>query len=118
MPKLIGGLRAIRESIGITQEELADRAGLSAMYISLIETYKRPLSNVASSKITKAFEEIQPRFPLKAEELRAIHTASIFPIAEKERAYSELLEYYKSENIVQSLCIRNKVGLKLCSVNI
>jgi len=114
-----GGLRAVRESVGVTQDELASKAGFrSNVYISTIETYKMPLSYPASVKITNAFKNINPNFPLKAEELRALHGASLFPIPEKEKAYSELLEYYKSESRVKSLCSKNSVNLKLCSVTI
>ena len=41
---LAGNLRCIRQSIGLSQEELADRAGLHRTYISSIERAKRNVS--------------------------------------------------------------------------
>jgi transcriptional regulator with XRE-family HTH domain len=39
-----GNLRRIRKSIGLSQEELADRAGLHRTYISSIERHERNVS--------------------------------------------------------------------------
>jgi transcriptional regulator with XRE-family HTH domain len=41
---LAGNVRRIRKSIGLSQEELADRAGLHRTYISSIERNERNVS--------------------------------------------------------------------------
>ncbi|WP_299443850.1 helix-turn-helix transcriptional regulator [uncultured Rhodospira sp.] len=47
-------IRAKRESMGLSQEELADRAGYHRTYISSIERGKRNISIVTLEKISIA----------------------------------------------------------------
>ncbi len=47
-------LKELREKAGITQNQLADKSGLSARYISLLETNKRNPSDKAKQKLAEA----------------------------------------------------------------
>lgn len=49
-------LKSVRKDIGISQEELADRANLNRTYISLLERGKRNPSLTCLSSIANALE--------------------------------------------------------------
>lgn len=49
-------LKELRLYIGITQQELADRVGVSKAYISLMESGKKPVSDKVRINIAKYFE--------------------------------------------------------------
>jgi len=51
---LAGHIRVRRKAIGITQEQLAERAGLSPNYIARLEIASNPPSLVALASISKA----------------------------------------------------------------
>ncbi|MCW5875094.1 MAG: helix-turn-helix transcriptional regulator [Anaerolineales bacterium] len=52
-------MRNYRKKAGISQEELADKAGLHRTHVSLIEREKRNVSIVTIEKIAKALD-IEP----------------------------------------------------------
>lgn len=56
--KLLVGkrVRELRNSIGISQEELADLAGLDRTYITSVECGKRNISIVNIEKLTNALQ--------------------------------------------------------------
>lgn len=56
--KLLDGkrVRELRNSIGISQEELADLAGLDRTYITSVECGKRNISIVNIEKLAKALK--------------------------------------------------------------
>ncbi len=60
VPDLVGkNVRAYRELMGISQERLADIAGLHRTYITQVEQGKRNLTVISIFKIAKALE-IEP----------------------------------------------------------
>jgi len=52
-PALAAAIRKRRQEVGISQEELADRAELHRTYVSLIELSKRHLTVEALDKIAR-----------------------------------------------------------------
>ena len=61
-------LKVARAISGLQQKELAERAGLDASYLSLIEVGKRKPSLSAIAKLSKALELPQHLFMLLASE--------------------------------------------------
>lgn len=61
-------LKVARAISGLQQKELAERAGLDASYLSLIEVGKRKPSLSAITKLSKALELPQHLFMLLASE--------------------------------------------------
>ena len=47
-------IKELRNSLGVSQEELADRAGLDRTYITSVERGKRNISIVNIEKLSKA----------------------------------------------------------------
>lgn len=62
-------VRELRDARGLTQEALADAAGLHRTHISLIETGKRSVQLETIEQLAKALKvqpaEIMPTIPLK-----------------------------------------------------
>lgn len=48
-------LRALREALGLTQKELAERLGVARNYVYLVETGKKAMSKKLDLAIDKAF---------------------------------------------------------------
>lgn len=48
-------LRALREALGLTQKELAERLGVARNYVYLVETGKKTMSKKLDLAIDKAF---------------------------------------------------------------
>lgn len=55
-PADITNLLEARETIGLTQTELAERADLSQSYVALIETGKRALTKGVRARMAKTLE--------------------------------------------------------------
>ena len=55
-PKLGGKIRALRRQEGLSQAQLADRLGISASYLNLIEANKRPLTANLLLQLARAFK--------------------------------------------------------------
>jgi transcriptional regulator with XRE-family HTH domain len=57
MRRLVGrNVRAAREGLGLTQEQLAERSGFSQQYISGLETGRRNLTVVSLFEFAQALE--------------------------------------------------------------
>ncbi len=55
-PRVGRVIRKYRESVGLSQEELAERSGLHRTYISLVERGRRNITVDALSQIAEALE--------------------------------------------------------------
>ena len=55
-PRLGGKVRALRRREGLTQARLAEKLGISASYLNLIEHDKRPLSATVLIKLAQVFD--------------------------------------------------------------
>ncbi|MBR2918492.1 MAG: helix-turn-helix transcriptional regulator [Clostridia bacterium] len=55
-------IKELRHKLGISQEELADRAGIHRTYIASLEVGKRNVSIITLEKIVKALEVSMSEF--------------------------------------------------------
>lgn len=69
-PHLAGVIRRHRESAGLSQEELADRASLHRTYISLVERVRRNLTVDALDRIAAGLGLPASRLLAEAENAR------------------------------------------------
>jgi transcriptional regulator with XRE-family HTH domain len=69
-PWVGAAIRERREASGLSQEELADRAGLHRTYISLVERAQRNISVDALGEIADALELRPSQLIQRAERLR------------------------------------------------
>lgn len=70
-PQVAAAIRRHREAAGISQEELADRAGLHRTYISLVERARRNLTVDALDRIAAGLEVPASRLLAEAEAARS-----------------------------------------------
>ena len=73
-------MRERRKSLGLTQEQLADKSGLSANYIAKLEMEKRIPSASALVSLSEALQ-------VKVAELLSEETGEVWTDATKEMAY-------------------------------
>ncbi|ODS29879.1 MAG: immunity repressor protein [Candidatus Scalindua rubra] len=81
-------LRKIRESMNLTQEELALRAGLTQGYINFLESGKRGYTKKSLEKISKSLGV--PIYKLFDEEVKKTPTG----VAEPSKKYRRHKPYY------------------------
>jgi transcriptional regulator with XRE-family HTH domain len=66
-PRVGRVIRKYRESIGLSQEELAERSGLHRTYISLVERGRRNITVDALTQIAEALEVYPSKLMSEAE---------------------------------------------------
>ncbi|WP_347275616.1 helix-turn-helix domain-containing protein [Candidatus Kuenenia sp.] len=85
-------LRLIRERLGITQEELALRSGLTQGYINFLENGKRGYSERSLEKIVTALGiQISGLFEEKTKEEQAIVAEQAIPYGKRRRIYDTII---------------------------
>lgn len=66
-PRIGAVVRQLREATGLSQEELAEQAGLHRTYISLVERGRRNITVDALSQIAEALDVYPSRLIAEAE---------------------------------------------------
>ncbi|MBE7548228.1 MAG: helix-turn-helix transcriptional regulator [Planctomycetia bacterium] len=85
-------VRMIRERLGITQEELALRSGLTQGYINFLENGKRGYSERSLEKIVNALGiQISGLFAEKTIEEPAIVAEQTIPYGKRRRIYDTII---------------------------
>ncbi|WP_295103583.1 helix-turn-helix domain-containing protein [uncultured Candidatus Kuenenia sp.] len=85
-------VRMIRERLGITQEELALRSGLTQGYINFLEHGKRGYSERSLEKIVNALGiQISRLFEEKTKEEPAIVAEQAIPYGKRRRIYDTII---------------------------
>ena len=99
--KIVGKrLRSYRTAQGLSQEKLAERAGLHPTYIGQVERGEKNLTIESLEKITRAldipvscvFEKIEGRYEESNYALRAYDLLSSKSSEDRERLYNILME--------------------------
>lgn len=94
MDNIVGeNMRRIRESLGITQEELALRCDLTQAYINFLESGKRGYTRKSLEKISKALGvHISQLFGGEEREKTVVKAAEPSRIYGKQRDYAEIIK--------------------------
>lgn len=75
-PRIGAVVRQLREATGLSQEELAEQAGLHRTYISLVERGRRNITVDALSQIAEALNTYPSRLIAEAEKADGPSSAS------------------------------------------
>ncbi len=92
----IANIKEIRESIGIQQRDLAQLAGITAVYLSEIENGRKAFTIEAAKKLASALNKLfnsgEEDSPFSPEGLRAGHIASFYPEEVQETIKTLLID--------------------------
>lgn len=94
-------LRQIRESLGLTQQELANLLGMARPYIAAVESGKRPFSERLQGKITNAvsFRDNHGAMAVASPGAKIHNTAAPHPVEDNPPAWAKALEVRLSAEI-------------------
>jgi transcriptional regulator with XRE-family HTH domain len=68
-------LRAARQTAGLTQQQAADRLGVSQAYVALLERGRRPVTAQLGSKIVKLYGLGPTALPLESDHIDSWHSS-------------------------------------------
>jgi len=97
MVEMLEKIKNLRKKYGLTQKELADRAGVSQSLIAKIEAGTLDPTYTNAQKIFSALEEMREKKEVKAKEV--MHKKVDF--AEKDEAVKEIIKLMKKKGISQ-----------------
>ncbi len=102
MPYELNEVKKIRKRIGMTQKELANRAGVSQSLIAKIESGHIDPTYTKTKKIFAAFDELEKKVEVKAEQLMTAKIISISPGDSIKEAISKMKKFEISQMPVLS----------------
>ena len=70
-------LRSARQTAGLTQQQAADRLGVSQAYVALLERGRRPVTAQLGSKIVKLYSLGPTALPLESDHIDSWHSSSL-----------------------------------------
>ena len=70
-------LRSARQAAGLTQQQAADRLGVSQAYLALLERGRRPVTAQLGSKIVKLYGLGPTALPLESDHIDSWHSSSV-----------------------------------------
>src|SRR3989338_1654877 len=83
-------IRKIRKKVGMTQTELANRAGVSQSLIAKIESARIDPTYTKTKKIFAALSELEKKEEIKAEQLMTSRMVSISPNSSVKEAIDKM----------------------------
>jgi len=70
-------LRSARQTAGLTQQQAADRLGVSQAYLALLERGRRPVTAPLGMKIVKLYRLVPTALPLESDGIDSWHSSSL-----------------------------------------
>ena len=93
MPYELEEIKKIRKKLGLTQTELANRAGVSQSLIAKIESGNIDPTYTKTNKIFAALSELEKKEEIKAEQLMTGKIISIAPNAQIKEAIAKMKKF-------------------------
>jgi len=90
-------IKKIRKKLGMTQTELANRAGVSQSLIAKIESHRIDPTYTKTKKIFAALSELEKKEEIKAEQLMTSKLISINPSASVKEAIGKMKKHEISQ---------------------
>ncbi len=97
MPYELEEIKKIRKKLGMTQTELADRAGVSQSLIAKIESGRMDPTYTKAKKIFAALSELEKKEEIKAEQLMTAKIISVDTATSIKDAINKMKKYQISQ---------------------
>lgn len=97
MPYELDEIKKVRKKLGLTQTELANRAGVSQSLIAKIESGRIDPTYTKTKKIFVALADLEKKEEIKAEQLMTVKIISVSPSDSVKEAISKMKKFQISQ---------------------